>query len=267
VPDISNAFFAAIIRGIEKVAYENSYNVLLGDSQNDANRERAYAQLIASKQVDGLITLMPRLPLLSMNGRMPIVNASSYVEDDSITRVHIDNVAAAREATDLLIAMGHNRIALVLGNIQSPVFADRERGYRAALMASGIKPSAKWIASGDLSVEAGIAATQLLFSREPLLTAIFCANDEMALGAIKAIRSMGKSVPDDVSVIGFDDTPLAKFFDPPLTTVAQPSALIGEEAMRLLLEILNDPATPPQRRILSTQLIVRGSTARQTPPS
>ena len=133
---------------------------------------------------------------------------------------------------------------------------------RPPLAAAGIDFAKGWIASGDLSVESGMSATELLLSRDPQMTAIFCANDEMALGAVRAARGVGKRVPEDVSVIGFDDAPLARYFDPPLTTVAQPAMAMGEEAMRLLLEIISDPTTPPRRRVLTTQLIVRASTAR-----
>jgi len=268
VPDISNPFFAEIIRGIEQVAHQNRYSVLLGDTQYSLDREQVYANLIDSRQADGLISLMPHIPTIEArapSGRIPIVNACEYVKDRSITSVYIDNVAAANEATRYLLSLGHRAVAFITGPMSSPISIDRDKGYELALSGGGFQRNRKLTVEGDFSVESGIRAVDSLLSRGERFSAVLCSNDEMALGAIRAIRARGKSVPEDISVVGFDDIRFARYFDPPLTTVAQPMSDLGREAMSMLIEILTGENVPPRKRILPTQLIVRGSTARFGP--
>jgi len=261
VPDISNPFFAEVIRGIEQVAHQNRYSVLLGDTQYSRDREQAYADLLGTRQADGLITLLPHIPRVTMAGRLPIVNACEYVKDRTITSVYVDNVAAAREATDYLITLGHRAIAFITGPMKSPISVDRDQGYQMALASAGIKRDPKLTAEGDFSLESGIRAVESIFARRERFTAVFCSNDEMALGAMRGIRSGGLKVPEDVSVVGFDDIRFARYADPPLTTIAQPMGDIGRESMRMLIEIMNGIDVPARKRILPTQLVVRASTA------
>lgn len=265
VPDISNPFFAEVIRGIEQVAHQNRYSVLLGDTQYSQDREQVYADLIGTRQADGLITLLPHIPRVAQtvaNARLPIVNACEYVRDKSITSVYVDNVTGAQEATAYLLALGHRSIAFVTGPMSSPISVDRDRGYQIALTRAGLKRSSRLTVEGDFSAESGIRATESLFARSERFTAVFCSNDEMAFGAIRVLKARGLRVPADVSVVGFDDIRLARYWDPPLTTVAQPMGDIGREAMSMLIEILDGTDIPPRKRMLPVQLIVRGSVAR-----
>jgi LacI family transcriptional regulator, repressor for deo operon, udp, cdd, tsx, nupC, and nupG len=261
VPDISNPFFAEVIRGIEQVAHQNGYSVLLGDTQNSRAREKVYAELLETKQADGLITLMPHIPPLSMAGPLPIVNACEYVKDKSVTSVYVDNEAAADEAVTYLLTLGHRDIAFVTGPMDSPISVDRDRGYERALQRAGIKRDRRLTAVGDFSVEAGIRAVDSLLAKQPF-TAVFCSNDEMAIGAMRSIKSKGLKVPQDISVVGFDDIRFSRYTDPPLTTVAQPKDELGREAMNMLIEMLSGVDVPARKRVLPTQLVVRGSTAR-----
>lgn len=261
VPDITNPFFSQVIQGIERVAHENGYSVLLGDTQDDRQREQAYAQMVTARQADGLITLAPRLPRLGIEGRLPIVNACEYVTDESISSVRIDNVAAAISAIQYLLALGHRDIAFIGGQPDSPISKDRESGYRTTMQAAGLAHDSHIISQGGFSVETGARSAERLLASRKRPTAIFCASDEMAIGAISVIRANGLKVPDDISVVGFDDIHLARYYDPPLTTVAQPMGEIGEEATKLLLDILSDASTPTVKRILPTDLVIRRSTA------
>lgn len=265
VPDISNPFFAEVIRGIEQVAHRNRYSVLLGDTQYSSDREQAYADLVGARQADGLITLMPHIPKVVATGRLPIVNACEYVTDAAITSVYVDNAAGAREGIEYLLTLGHRAIAFLAGPMNSPISVDRDSGYEAALRAAGIKRNRKLTVEGDFSAESGIRGTEALFARNESFTALFCSNDEMALGALRVIKSRGLRVPEDISVLGFDDIRFARYSDPPLTTIAQPMGDIGREAMTMLIEILAGKDVPPRKRILPTQLVVRGSTARRNP--
>ena len=139
LPDISNPFFSEVIRGIEHVAHRNGYSVLLGDTQYSRAREQAYANLLATKQADGLITLLPHIPRVSVPGPLPIVNACEYVKDRSITSVYVDNVAAAQEATEYLVTLGHRQIVFIAGPMDTPICVDRDTGYERALQKAGIK--------------------------------------------------------------------------------------------------------------------------------
>jgi LacI family transcriptional regulator, repressor for deo operon, udp, cdd, tsx, nupC, and nupG len=267
VPDIANPFFSEVIRGIEHVAHENQYSVLLGDTQYSLDREQAYADMIVARQADGLITLLPRVPKITLEGRLPVVNACEYVTDRSITSVFVDNVSAASTAVNHLLALGHRNIAFISGPKPSPICIDREKGYEIALRDAGLRINRSLIAIGDFSVESGARAAENLLAQRQKFTAIFCSNDEMAIGAIGTLKSHGMRVPQEVSIVGFDDIRFARYTDPPLTTIAQPKNQLGREAMSLLLEILGGAGPPPRRRVLPTDLVVRGSTARCALPA
>lgn len=261
LPDIANPFFSEVIRGIEQVAHENGYSVLLGETQGSLVREQAYADMVAARQADGIITMSPRVPAIPVQGRLPVVNACEYVKDGQVSSVYIDNVAAAGTAMDYLLMLGHRDIAFIAGPPSSPISVDREQGYRLALQKAKIPARAALTVAGDFSIESGERAIELLLSQGKPFTAVFCSNDEMAIGALRALASHGLRVPEDVSVVGFDDIRFARYTSPPLTTVAQPKNALGREAMSMLLELLNDPAVPPRKRVLTADLVVRGSTA------
>jgi LacI family repressor for deo operon, udp, cdd, tsx, nupC, and nupG len=260
VSDIGNPFFAEVVQGIEQVAFEEGYSILLGDTQLAASREEAYARLISTRQADGLITALPHLPAGIEATRIPLVNVGEYIEDPNVTSVFVDNVAAAQTAVDYLISIGHKDIAFLSGPSNTPVCTDREVGYERALASAGIARDPLLTAYGDFSFESGSQGIGSLIATGRKFTAIFCANDEMAIGAIQAIKAYGLRVPEDVSVIGFDDIRFARFTDPPLTTIAQPKNRLGREAMNLLVQILRSGDGAPSKCILPSELIIRSST-------
>jgi len=249
-----------VIRGIEQVAHETGYSVLLGETQGSLVREQAYAEMVAARQADGIITMFHRIPSIPVGGRLPLVNACEYVRDSEISSVYIDNVAAARAAVDYLVTLGHREIAFIAGPSSSPICVDREQGYRLALQRADIPANPALVAVGDFSIEAGERAVELLLSQGQSFSAVFCSNDEMAIGAMRALLSRGLRIPEDVSVVGFDDIRFSRYTSPALTTVSQPKTALGREAMTMLIEILNDPDVPPRKRVLSAELVVRGST-------
>ncbi len=263
LPDISNPFFSEVIRGIEQVAHQHGYSVLLGDTQNSRDRETVYAQLLATRQADGIITLLPHLPSIAAVGRLPLVNACEYFKDSSVTRVFVDNRKAAQEATAYLVSLDHREIAFVSGPMHTQICVDRDAGYDLALRAAGIKRDPALTVLGDFSVGSGMLAVENLLAAKQVFTAVFCANDEMAMGAMHALKDHRIRIPEDVSVIGFDDIRYARHTDPPLTTVAQPMGALGRKAMELLLEILERPQTPARKVVLPTELILRGSTGKR----
>jgi LacI family repressor for deo operon, udp, cdd, tsx, nupC, and nupG len=261
LPDIANPFFSEVIRGIEQVAHESGYSVLLGETQSSLVREQAYADMVAARQADGIITMSHRVPSIPIQGRLPVVNACEYVKDSQISSVYVDNVAAADAAVSYLITLGHRDIAIVGGPPASPICVDREQGYRLALQRAQLPVQPALAVAGDFSVEAGERAIERLLAQGAAFSAVFCANDEMAIGAMRALGAHGMRVPEDVSVVGFDDIRFARYTSPALTTIAQPKHALGREATTMLIELLNDPEVPPRKRVLSADLIVRGSTA------
>lgn len=265
VPNIANPFFAEIIRGIEQVAQQHGYAVLLGDTEGREDREDYYVGLVETRQADGLIQLHPRLPKAARGASgsfdIPLVNACEYIEDAPCPRVGIDNAAAAREMSKYLLDLGHRRIGVVLGPDSSPLTSERLRGYKLALRAARIAPDVALITQGDFTMSSGHAAAEKLFQIKQPPTAIFCFNDEMALGAIRFLKRTGRSVPHDVSVVGFDDIEFASFCDPPLTTIEQPTREIGNKAMSLLFDLLNGGKAEPSMHTLPIKLIVRDSAA------
>jgi len=267
VPNIANPFYSEVIRGIERVAHDHGYSVLLGDTQNSLARENAYTKMYTTKRADGLITLCPRLPKLDRSIQdadlliEPIVNACECAPGTPMRTVQLDNKGAARKATDYLISLGHQRIGFVAGPPGSPLSSERFEGYKAAMTAAKLSTPEDLFAIGDFSVESGVlAAKQLLAVKQPP-TAIFCSNDEMALGVMTVLKSVGIGIPDDISIVGFDNIHFAQYFDPSLTTVAQPMGDLGEKAMTVLCETL--AGNPPKVKdiVLPFDLIVRDSTA------
>jgi LacI family repressor for deo operon, udp, cdd, tsx, nupC, and nupG len=265
VPDISNPFFSQVIRGVEEAARAAGYSVLLGDTRHEDDREEEYASMLLRREADGLIFLGHRLPealapmVAAQGPRTPIVNGCEYSPELGVSGAHIDNARAAAEAMEHLYGLGHRRVGVITGPLASPLSRDRLEGARRAAGAHGEADNLA-VAAGDFSIESGLReATALLSAAQPP-TAIFCFSDEMAMGALVAIRRRGLVCPLDVSVMGFDDIRFAEYLDPPLTTVSQPMDRIGHEVVRLLLDILSGRSDTLQHVTLAHRLVVRGST-------
>ncbi len=267
VPDISNPFFSLILQGIEDTAARAGYSVLLGDTQGDTKREDHYASMIKRKEADGLIFLGHRLAkeaaalVRALAPRCaPVVNGCEFSPALGVPSVHIDNATAAAEAMDHLYRLGHRRIGIVTGPLVSPLSRDRLRGATARAKAEGAQ-NEFIVMNGDFSIESGSVAASRLLGRDEPPTAIFCFNDEMAIGAMQVARQHGVSVPRQLSVVGFDDIRFSRYLDPPLTTVGQPMREIGAGTVRLLLQILDDANAAPPSVTLPHQLVIRASTA------
>ena len=265
VPDIANPFFAQILQGAEDAAQALGYAVLLGDTQHQPEREERYAQMLRRNDADGLIVLGHRLPptaraIVEQSGpTAPVVNGCEFDPALGIPSVHIDNAAAARAVMEHLYGLGHERIAVVGGPTDNPLHQQRLEGARAAGKAHGRLRSLR-VVPGDFSVESGHAAVLALLARTPAPTAIFCFSDQMALGALAACRDRGIRVPDDLSIVGFDDLASSRYLTPALTTIRQPMRDIGACAVNLLLAIIEGRDVPLQQT-LAFSLMLRGSTA------
>lgn len=264
VPDIANPFFSLIIQGIEESALRQGYAVVLGNTHHDPEREERYAQMLLRREADGLIFLGHRLPQ-SLRGWKhsdskypPIVNGCEYSPRLGVPSAHIDNAAAAAAAMDHLYGLGHRDIGIVTGPLASPLSRDRLRGVTARAQAVRARPI---VTHGDFSVTSGTAAAARLLARRRPPTAIFCFNDEMAMGVLEYAAAQGRKVPEQLSVVGFDDIRFARHVQPALTTVSQPMLDIGRETVRLLLDVLRGGLAKPVSVTLPHRLIIRHSTA------
>jgi LacI family repressor for deo operon, udp, cdd, tsx, nupC, and nupG len=274
LPSVGDPFFTEVMHGIRVIASRRGYSLLINETQFNTMTEDEIGAMVVSRQVDGIVLLASMSPfgtrVLSSNSRraLPIVIGCETVSLDleNFPSVHIDNRAAAREATGHLLSLGHRDIALIYGTSDSLLTRDREQGYREAMEQAGIKVDENRVLEGRMSLEGAIEATRTLLREEPRPTAIFCANDEMAVGCMHAVKQAGLRIPQDISVLGFDDNRYARFMDPPLTTIRQPAQAIGERVMRRLLrEIEEGRSHDAEQDIVPHELITRLQVAENRP--
>ncbi|WP_312243058.1 DNA-binding transcriptional regulator CytR [Pantoea sp.] len=265
VPDICDPFFSEVIRGVEVTAAEEGYLVLIGDCAHQNQQEKTFMNLMLTRQIDGMVLLGSQLPfdagVEEQRNLPPMVMANEFAPEMELPTVHIDNLTAAFEAVNHLIHLGHRRIACIAGPEEMPLCQYRLQGYIQALRRNNMSVDPSLIVRGDFRFEAGVSALKKLMSLPQPPRALFCHNDIMALGAIKEAKAMGLRVPQDLSVVGFDDIELSRYCDPSLTTVAQPRYAIGREAMLLLLEQLQGRRVNNGSRLLDFELKMRSSTA------
>ncbi|RAK58948.1 LacI family transcriptional regulator [Phenylobacterium hankyongense] len=266
VTNIANPMLSRCIRGIEKLARELGYSVLLGDTQNDNLIEASYIRLLAARQVDGVILLSSRLHgrvtdlILKANPQAAVVNACACLDVTPCSTVGIDDVGSARVMTEHLLSLGHRRIAVLTGPEESPHSRDRMFGYRLQLRAAGVQFDESLVVSGEFTMKSGADAVDRVLAIPTRPTALFCFNDEMAIGAIQRLTALGHSVPGDISVAGFDDIEFAAFTSPALTTIHQPTADMGTTAMNLLHRRLSGEMQV-ETVTLPTELMIRQTTA------
>jgi len=266
IPDVADSHNARLIAGIEDVAREKGYSVLLGNTRGSAAREREFAAMTRSRQADGIILMSHRMPFDVTPGRgvddlPPMVNGCEYAGFPDIPRVSIDDRAAAADAARHLLDLGHRRVAVITGDMQSTSSRYRLQGFRDAMGEAGLDVDDDRIAYADYTAEGGEAATRELLLRRERPTAIFCFSDEMAIGCMHALREHGFEVPRDMSVIGIDGIEFARYAYPPLTTVAQPTEQIGACCARILFDVMDGNSPAKRVHILPHRLVVRESTA------
>ena len=265
LPNIANPFFSGVVEAIEETAQAADYGVLIGNTAHRPDGERKIARNLLTGAVDGLLLNTGRVPaelVAFPDIARKVVAIAVPILGAGVTSVAIDQAAAAGEAVTYLTSLGH-RVVAHIGGPPSVTSEGRLNGYRTALLAVGVEPDEGLIAFGDNTIPSGQAAARRLLDRRDRPTAIFCANDEMAIGAIIVAKEMGLSVPDDISIVGFDDVEIAAFYDPPLTTIHQPRREIGRTGMKELLALLTGERRRTGRRIvLDHALVVRASTAR-----
>jgi LacI family fructose operon transcriptional repressor len=263
ISDIQNPFFTSVVRGIEDVASERGYSLVLCNSDEDPEKERLYIDVMRAEGVAGMILATTShvnshiRNLLAHN--IPIVAIDRRIKDRRVDSVLVANVKGAFQAVEHLLRLGHQRIGMVSMRI-IPTGRERRVGYLRALRKYGVRSSSRLIRLGLAKPEGGYECARKLIQLEPRPTALFVDNNMMMLGALEAIRESGLRVPEELSVVGFDDMPWAKLLHPPLTVVAQPTHELGRQAVESLLERLDQPDKPVSHVQLMPELIIREST-------
>lgn len=271
IPDIQNPFFADVARGVEDMAQQHGYMVFLGNSDEDALKERRYLEVMRAESVDGII-----VPPIAENDAamaeladlgLPMVCVDRRLARVTMDTVVVDNMRGAYEAVDHLIRLGHRRIGFIEGRPELSTSRERLQGYHQALQEHGIAFDRSLIREGDSRQPSGRSLTlELLHLPEPP-SALLVGNNLMALGALEAIYLEGVRLPHDLALISYDDLPWAMAFNPPLTAVRQPGYEVGRRATELLLQRIREPARSTSLVMLQPELVVRESCGAQLAPT
>jgi LacI family transcriptional regulator len=266
ISDITNPFFADLVRGIEHAIQlrDAQINYILSNTDEDSHKERLSLDVLLEKRVDGLIIAPAggnqsyladiaarRIPMVFVDRMLPRVEADAVL---------VNNLAATIRIVEHLIGLGHRRIGLLKATLHANSIDERVAGYRQALAENGLEFDPALVYESPSTIADACAAGLRLLSATPRPEAVFCTNNFMTLGLIRAVHEKGLRCPEDLAIAGFDDFPWADSFNPQLTTIAQPSFSMGEEAVRLLIDRMSKRRTGPAMRVvLGADLIVRES--------
>jgi LacI family transcriptional regulator len=263
VPDLGTGYIGEIIRGIDAELSLTDLDLILYTTHRTASKEASYVANLAQGMVDGLLLVLPRSPVDFIGNltqrKFPFVLIDHQGAGRDCPAVGATNWQGAYNATEYLIKLGHVRIGFITGSMDLGCSGDRLDGYRSALRTHHIPFAPELVYEGDFQQLDGYAGTQALLDVPVPPTAIFASNDVMAMGVMDAVRSRGLRVPEDVSVIGFDDIPQSSMVHPALTTVNQPLEKMGRVATQKLLDLLQKPNSEAERIELPTELIIRDS--------
>ena len=264
-PDVSNPFFASIVKRVQTVAHDLGYSLVVCNTNEDSELEEEHLSLLDRKRVDGLIAMPVGQDSSQYHAwietSVPLVLVDRCFDDLDVPSVVVDNYAGAYEATSFLAETGHRRIAFIQGLPGTYTNSERLRGYRDALHDYGLDPDPRLIVGSDFREENGYIETKLLLGLDDRPTVIFASSDLITLGALKAIYEEGYQIPADISLLSFDDFDFAPYLKCPLTVVRQPRELMGEVAVKLLAQQLENPSAEKKRVVLRPDLVLRESVA------
>lgn len=266
ISDIANPFFPQVVRGIEDVANRLGYTVILCNSDEDSQKERNYIDVLVSRRVDGLIvtsTAENASHLGTLKERqLPVVLLDRPLYHGDLDVVTVDNAEGARTAIRHLVDLGHRRIGIISGPRRVATMAERVRGYKEALAECGIPLDPELIYFGDLRESGGYEGLRHLMGLADPPTAVFTTDNRTTTGALTAAWEIGIRIPDELSLVAFDDMPWMRLLTPPITVVQQPTYELGSKAASLLFERIGTPDLPQQVVQLHCKLIERSSCAR-----
>jgi LacI family transcriptional regulator len=263
LPDLYGEFFSEVIRGIDQTAQRHGYHLFVSSSHNDKSEIEAALRAMRGR-VDGVLLMSPDIDAQALGTNLPeslpIVLLNCAVRGSAYDSLNIDNFGGAYAMVRHLAGLGHRRIATITGAPRNHDAAERHRGYRAALADAGVEWSEQWEVAGDFTETGGYQAALALLARGETPTAIFAANDSMAIGALSALREAGRQVPEDIALVGFDDIPIARYVHPPLSSVHVDISELGARATAMLLHAVSDKNQHVRHQVtLPTSIIIRAS--------
>jgi DNA-binding LacI/PurR family transcriptional regulator len=263
ISDIQNPFFGSVVRGIEKITSEEDFAIILGNSDEDPGREKNLICMLLEEGVAGIIFVPTSVEIENyndlFNSGTPFIVIDRKIQKSDVDMVLVDGCSGAESAVEHLIKLGHKRIGFVGGLKHLSVMNDREKGYLGTLKKHRIPIVAEYLHYGNNRQDGGYQAVKELLALEHPPTAVLIANNLMTLGGLKAIHESGIKIPEQISLIGFDDMDWAPSLQPPLSVVAQPAYEMGEKAATALFERIREPGLPPKKILLKTELIIRAS--------
>lgn len=268
IPNIANPFFPEIARGAEDLANERGYNLILCNTDDHLEKEETYIDMLEEKMVDGIIFTASsqrkdKLERLS-KVKVPVITVDREVEGLATQgMIVVDNVYGAYEAVHYLVEAGYSKIVHITGPMSSKPARDRLEGMKQALSEKGLTLSSDQLFSGDFKSEWGYEAVNQLINEGTSFDAVFCGNDLIAIGVLKALREHRLKVPADIGLVGFDDIYMAKMLEPELTTVAQPNYEMGYKSAEMLIDMIENKLKEATPVVLNTRLIVRKSTIKK----
>jgi LacI family transcriptional regulator, repressor for deo operon, udp, cdd, tsx, nupC, and nupG len=263
LPDASNIFFSQVLRGISGTLHQHGYSLVIADTANDPEREREHAEFIRGGRVDGVLLLNGRLlpsPAGKRGGLLPTISLCERIPGSKLPHVETANRDAARAMTEVLLKLGHRRIGYLSGPPANVLEHDRFKGYGDALTANGMEHDPELVQPGDFSIGAGEAAAIAYLALPQLPDAVFACNDAMAMGLIRGFTAAGVSVPDKISIAGFDDIEFAAAYNPALTTVRQSRGDIGARAAAMLVDLMQGRQLDSREIRLPAEVVMRDST-------
>jgi LacI family transcriptional regulator/LacI family repressor for deo operon, udp, cdd, tsx, nupC, and nupG len=266
IPDIQNPFYVDVVRGVEEYSYQNGFAVMIGNFGQDEKKQQMYLEILQSENVDGFI-LAPALERDDkvrelVDNRFPLVCIDRELHNSVSDVVKVDNTKGAFMAIDHLLGLGHRKIAVISGNLTIQTYIDRLQGYKMALEKHKVQYNPALIFAKGSDFLSGVELTNQILEMDidKRPTAIFTANNLITLGSLETVHKKNIKIPEDISIVGFDDMYWSSSLNPPLTAVSQPGFEIGKKAADMLNKRIMNPEKPMESIELKTKLIIRKST-------
>ncbi|KLV07087.1 transcriptional regulator [Photobacterium aquae] len=260
----TNPFFAEVVHGVEEYCYGQGYTLILCNTEGNLDKQRDYLRMLAEKRVDGLLVMCSDLDekllaLLERQKDLPMVIMDWGPESPHTDKIQDNAELGGYVATKYFIEHGHKKIGCLTGHSEKAACRDRLKGFRKAMNEANLPVNEDWILEGDFECESAVVAANALIAMEERPTAIFCFNDIMAMGLISTFQQAGIRIPDDISIIGYDNIDLAPYFSPPLTTIHQPKRRLGKSAVEILMHRVKDKEHAHQVFEMTPELVERKS--------
>lgn len=258
----SNPFFAEVMAGVEQYCQQHHYNLIIATTNGDAERLQHHLQMLVQRQVDGLLLMCGDARLNvddSLNIPLPMVVVDWWFTELNADKIFENSISGGYLATKTLIEAGHRKIGIITGNLKKSLAQNRLEGYKKALVEANIPLNPNWIIESHFDFAGGVEGMNSLLSQPEKPTAVFACSDTIAVGAYQAVWQKGLTVPNDISIIGYDDIELAKYLSPPLSTISQPKVELGKLAVKTLLKRIRSKSTDFQTIMLEPELVLRNS--------